>query len=201
MDVSFDKKRDFVEAPVVAALIRRPNGKIFLVRRGDTWTLLTGKFEWGKEEELRETLLRELGEEAFGLKEEELGLIGLREVVKEHLISIWLIDTIPLDYKNDDTGGKRAVMTIYFCEVAEGSADIMRHEEGADFCWVDSSREIIDAETVGEPSLPLDRLARKAMGFYLEKFPLLANRRKVVRMVEWLRQGFQIFFDKKRLTK
>ncbi len=196
MDQIARESLGFVLAPVVAGFIKRLNGKIFLVRRGDKWTLLTGKFEWPKEQELRQALLREVGEEACGLKEEEIGLVVLVEEVKEHIDIVGVLDTLPLDLEEEtEDGGKRAVMTVFFCEVSEEGAERMRYEGGQDFYWANPSQEIGEGKLVNDTGMPLDRLGKRVIMLYLEKYPEL-RKRKIVRMAEWLREGLRIIFEK-----
>ncbi len=196
MEQSLVMESKFVDAPVVAAFILRPNGKIFLVGRKGKWTLITGKFEWEKEQELRQTLLREVGEEAFGFKEEEIGLTVLIDGVREHIDIVGLLDPLPLDLEEEtEDGGKRAVMTVFLCEVSEEGAEMMKYEGGQDFCWAALSQELGEGKPVNETGMPLDRLGKRVIKLYFEKYPEL-KKRKIVRMAEWLREGFRIFFEK-----
>lgn len=74
-----EASRHLLRRPVVGlvALARTPDGRVVLIRRGDTggWALPGGTLEWG--ESLRGTLARELAEEAGVELLEAGGLLGV----------------------------------------------------------------------------------------------------------------------------
>lgn len=187
----------FVEAPVVAALIRRPRGEIFLVSRKGKWTLPTGKFEREKEQELIETVLRELGEEVFKLGELGLTESELIDKVKEYIFIIGILNVLPLEAEDSEGGGKEAVVVVFLCETTEEGAKEMTYQDGdeKDFCWVVPSQALIEDQLDG---ISLDRLAKRAIKIYLESS---SPKGKAVRMTEWLREGLRIFFEKDKSSK
>lgn len=186
-----NERKDFVEPPVVAAFIRRPRkGELLLISRKGKFTLPTGKFDRDKELELRQTLFRELGEEIFGLKESELGLVKLMEEVKKYIAIIGILDVLYFNAE-DQGGGKAAVMVVFLCRITEEGAEkaLYRDGEESDFCWVVPAPELAEGRANGE----LDRLARREIKIYLELF---AGKRKIVKIVKWLREGMGIIFTK-----
>lgn len=166
---------------VAAALIRRPNGDIFLVSRGNEWTIPTGHLDPEREQELDKTLIREMGEEIFS------GSEGEEEIFIKSILGVVTREAKEGNGKKTDA----KIITIYFCLVDEKTAKIMEYKEKGEmgFRWVSSLRELLERGEI-EGGLPIDQLAKEALELYLKGYKETA----MVRVGKWFTEKLKIIF-------
>lgn len=131
---------------VVAALIKRPNGKFLLVGREGLWTLPTGNVESG--EQSLDTLFREMREE-LGIKRELLVVDCLGTVVRR---------------KDDNLDNPLKSIEIFYCKVSAEVAKRIKYREKEESTWVWLS--FLEASNLKN----LDPVSMEALKRYQQKY-------------------------------
>ncbi len=133
-----------VMADLVAAGLITTNGCMLLIEKGGKRTLPTGHMEFF-DKTLEKTLKREMKEE-----------LGVKVSVKETLGTV---------VRRKHGGGVLKLIEIFYCQVSEESAKMVRYEEKGEKgqIWMEFSKAL---------SLEnLDVLAREGIKRFLKKYP------------------------------
>jgi len=183
-------------AAVVAVLFRRPDGRVFYVkRRGRQFlTFPTGHMKRA-DGVLRKTLFRESQEEVFKIN----GEIEALEVNEKQILEVFIRS------RNEDHDEDK-IITLYLWEVSEIIADSMRYEEKGvtEFVWIEPTLALSlpdgRAKNFGIPeelNIPLDDLGREGSKVYLEKNPVISKEGGIMRKIGLsFLEKFKLIFKK-----
>ena len=164
--------RVYAWAVVVAALIIRPDRKVFFVKRKGK-NFLTFPTEGINLDEVRDISLatfRGAKEEIFK-KFDGLPLDSVKEILT--------ISVRP----NEEAPERSNLIVVFVFEVDKETADIMSYEEEEEtlFVWIEPSLALFlpwIEPFEGIPNMPLDELAEDGLVRYLEKHPLIEEKKE-----------------------
>jgi len=179
-------------AAVVAELFRRPDGRIFLVKRKgrQNLTFPTGHMK-PVDKILGKTLFRESQEEVLG-QSGNGSSISVKEILEVFV-------------RLGEGGVESKIITLYSCEVDENTAQNMSYKETGEtlFIWLDPQLAMhLPFENPAEKgiearaNLPLDELAEDGLKVYFEKHPLQKEEGRMIKLGDKFFKILKLIFCK-----